>query len=258
MKHKQLIQKVLVSFAFVLVLFALGACQPLDEPQEETAEVQATEEPTAPVGGQEAPDEVEADEAANASSSEIPMTGDIEMEQIASATEFFTLEVPVGWSTEEVLPGANFEIANSEQALVRYRNGQAIESGDFILNIGFLPYRLLQTNELRSLDFQFDAPVDIFFQSIMPMFRTADDLVVSEPQLVSLNDKREAGLITVSEEGQEGAVLLFAAGDSVIALVSSVAFPGEMDQFQAIVDSVAVEVEFSGDQDALYGVLLGG
>ncbi len=257
MKHKHFMQKVFVLFALISVLFTLVACQPLDEQQKETVEVQTTEETTASDGGQEAPDEVEADESADASS-EIPMTGDTEMGEFVSITEFFTLQVPEGWSTEEVLPGANFVMANSEEALVRYRDGRAIESGDFIVNIGFLPYRLLQTNELRSLDFQFDAPPDIFFQSLMTMFRTADDLVISEPQLVSLNDKREAGLMIVSEEGKEGAVLMLSAGDNVIALVSSVAFPGEMDQFQAIAESVAAELEFNGNQDALYGVLLGG
>jgi hypothetical protein len=257
MKHKHFMQKVFVFFALVLVLFALGACQPLDEQPEETAEVQRKEETTEPDEGQEAPDEVEADEVADASV-EIPMTGDTEMEQIVSVTEFFTLQVPVGWSTKEVLPGANFVMANSEQALERYRSGRAIETGDFVVNVGFLPYRLLQTNELRSLDFQYDAPLDVFFQSLMPMFRITDDLVISEPQLVSLNGEREASLMTVSEAGQEGTVLMISAGDSVIALVSSVAFPGEMDQFQAIAESVAAEVEFSGNQDALYGVLLGG
>jgi hypothetical protein len=257
MKNKHFMQKVFVLFAFISVLFTLAACQPLDEQQGDTMEVQATEETTAPDGGQEDLGEVEANESTEASS-EIPMTGDPEMEQFVSVTEFFTLQVPVGWSTEEVLAGANFVMANSEQALKRHRSGEAIEAGDFVVNIGFLPYRLFQTNELRSLDFQYDAPPDVFFQSLMPMFRTTDELVISEPQLVSLNDEREASLMTVSEAGQEGAVLMISAGDSVIALVSSVAFPGELSQFQAIAESVAAEVEFSGNQDALYGVLLGG
>jgi hypothetical protein len=240
------------ALAIMLTLFALAACQPLDQQQEETTVV-----PTASVEAQETPGEV-ATEGVPDSSSGIPITGDIEMEQIVSVTEFFSLQVPEGWSSEEVIPGANFVMANSEQALERYRAGKVIETGDFVLNIGFLPYRLLQTNELRSLDFQFDAPADIFFQSLIPMFRTADTLAPSEPQLVTLNNKREAGLLKISERGREGAILMIFAGDSVIALVSSVAYPGEMDQFQGIADSIAAEVEFSGDQDALYGIRLGG
>jgi hypothetical protein len=81
---------------------------------------------------------------------------------------------------------------------------------------------------------------------------------MGEAELVSLSDERDAGLLKVSDEGREGVVMMFTAGDSVIALVSTVVFPGEMGQLQEIAFSIAAEVVFSGAQDALYGALLGG
>jgi hypothetical protein len=180
------------------------------------------------------------------------------MEEFISMTEFFSVKVPAGWSTEEAFPGGAFLMANSEAALERHKSGSAVESGDLVLNIGFLPYRFLETNELGSLDFQFEAPPDVFLHSLLPLFHISGDAVMGEAELVSLSDERDAGLLKVSDEGREGVVMMFAAGDSVIALVSTVVFPGEMGQLQEIAFSIAAEVVFSGAQDALYGALLGG
>lgn len=183
---------------------------------------------------------------------------DEDMQEFVSTTEFFRVRVPSGWSTEERVPGSAVVMANSEPALDRYTSGSAVEPGDLVINVGFLPYRLLQSNELRSLDFQYEAPPDVFLQSLLPMFRTDEDLVIGDAELISLNDERDAGMLTVSGEGREGMILMFAAGDGVIALVSTVASPGEMGAFQDISYAVAATVAFSGANDALYGALLGG
>jgi hypothetical protein len=229
----------------------LTACQYFERLEEEestmeTEEIQPTPSPIASEPTAEEPTE------------EVPTRAATELEEFVSATEFFSVKVPAGWSKDEVFPGAALVMANSEAALERYESGSAVESGDLVLNIGFLPYRLLETNELRSLNFQFDGSPDVFLQSLLPMFHIDDDLVIGDPELVSLSDERDAGLMTVSTEGREGMVLMFIAGDRVIAMVSTVAFPGEMDQFQEIAFSVAAEVAFSGAQDALYGALLRG
>lgn len=149
-------------------------------------------------------------------------------------------------------------MANSEAALGRFHNGNAIESGDLVLNIGFLPYQLFRQREVVPLGIQFDATPDIFLQSLLPMFRFADTTAVSEPELVALSDARDAALLSVADAGREGLVLMFIAGDEVVAFVSAVGFPGELDAFQDITYAVAAEAVFSGAQEALYGTLLGG
>jgi hypothetical protein len=181
-----------------------------------------------------------------------------EMEEFISMTEFFSVKVPAGWSTEEAFPGGAFLMANSEAALERHKSGSAVESGDLVLNIGFLPYRFLETNELGSLNIQFEATPDVFLQSILPIFHVTSDAAISDAELVSLSDERDAGMLTVLDDKRDGMILMFVAGDGVIAVVSAVGFLGEMSELEEITYAVAADVVFSGDQDALYGALLGG
>ena len=183
---------------------------------------------------------------------------EVQVQEFTSITEFFRLSVPAGWSGVELVPGGAYLMANSEGALERYQGGTEVEPGDLVVNVGFIPYRLLETNELRALNFQFDASPDVFFRSLMPMFEMDESVALSEPVLVSLGSGLEAGLVTASSREQEGLVMMFSAGEKVIALVSSLAYTGEMEAFEKTVYSLADEVEFFGEQDALYGALLGG
>ncbi|HCB48489.1 MAG: hypothetical protein AMJ56_21420 [Anaerolineae bacterium SG8_19] len=269
MRSKELLQRVLALAVLVVTLFALAACQKAEQIDEAAstleAELQMTAQPepsaTAPEAPAEEPTEVPTEEAMSdvePTPTEAPAIATTDMEEYVSTTEFFSLKVPAGWSSEETLPGAAFVVANSEEALARYQDDSTVEPGDFVMNVGFIPYRLLQTNELRNLNFAYDAPPDVFLQSLLPMFRTMGEAVMSDIELVSLSEETEAGRLTVSDAGREGMVLMFAAGDSVIALVSTVGFPGEMDEYQDMAYAVASEVAFSGEQDALYGTLLGG
>jgi hypothetical protein len=180
------------------------------------------------------------------------------MQEFVSVTEFFSLKIPAGWSTEEAFPGGAFLMANSEAALDRYNNGGAVESGDIVLNVGFLPFVLLQRGELRHLDIQFEATPDVFLQSLLPMFHVTSDAAISDAELVSLSDERDAGMLTVLDDKRDGMILMFVAGDGVIAVVSTVGFLGEMSELREITYAVAADVVFSGAQDALYGALLGG
>jgi hypothetical protein len=82
--------------------------------------------------------------------------------------------------------------------------------------------------------------------------------VLSDVELVSLSGAQEAGKLAVSDAQREGMVLMFPAGDSVISLVSTVNFPGEADAYQDTAYAIAAGVVFNGEQDALYGTLLGG
>jgi hypothetical protein len=186
------------------------------------------------------------------------LVGAVLSNEFSSATDQFSLRYPAGWSTAELVPAADLVLANSEAALERYRNGSAIESGDLVVNIGFLPFVLLQRPELKPLEIQLEAAPDVLLQSLLPMFRIGDNVILGDTELVALGDGREAGMLTVSDEGREGMILVFVAGDGVVAFVSAAGFPGELSEFQEIAYAIAADVTFSGTQDALYAALLGG
>jgi hypothetical protein len=261
MRSKWLSHNVLVHLALIPALLALAACQYFEQQVAEEAEALATKQSASTTGVQESPDEDLVEGEVSDTSSEIPMTGVTEMEEIVSATEFFTVKIPAGWSRQEVVPGADFVLGNSEAALERYNTRGDIESGDYVLNVGFLPLALLQERDLSHLGFQFDASPEVFLQSLLPLFRSGDLPAgdnAGEAVLVSLSDEREAGMLTLSDEGREGLILVFTAGDGVLAFVSAVGYPGETGSLQEIAYAVAAEVVFSGTQDALYGALYGG
>lgn len=181
--------------------------------------------------------------------------------EFVSTTKLFSLYVPTGWSTQEVIPGADLIMATSEAALEHYRSERALESGDLVLNVGFLPLALLQEKELSHLGIQFDSPPDEFLQSLLPMFAVGDKParnVAGEAKLVSLGDGREAGMLAFSEEGREGSILVFSAGKDVFAFISAAAYPSELSEFQEIIYAVAAGVAYNGSQDALYQKLNGG
>lgn len=180
--------------------------------------------------------------------------------EFVSSTDLFNLYVPTGWSTKEVIPGADLVMANSDAALGRFAKNGAIESGDIVLNVGFLPLALLQEKELSHLGFQFEASPDVFLQSLLPMFHVGDKPAGSaagDVTLVSLGDGREAGMLTLSEERRQGSILVFAAGKDVFAFISATTFPGGMGEFQEITYAVAAGVAYSGSQEALYQKLYG-
>lgn len=262
MRSKQYLNKVIVMAVIVTAVFALATCQKKNQVEEATPtlepEVQTTMEPETMA---EEPTVAQAEEPQSdteAAPPEVPAITTADMVEYVSVTEFFTVKVPAGWSSEETLSGGAFIMANSEAALERYRNDSPADSGDFVLNIGFLPYELFQQREVKHLDIQFEATPDIFLQSLLPMFNTTGDAILSDIELVSINDERDAGMLTVSDEGREGLILMFVAGDGVVAFVSTSGFLGEMAEFQEIAYAVVSEVTFSGAHEALYGRLLGG
>jgi hypothetical protein len=220
MKKKRFLYKVILNITLVIVLFILAACSGKGQ----------AKEPNFPSA------------------------------EFVSSTELFSLYVPTGWSMEEVIPGANLVMANSETALAHYHNGNALESGELVLIVGFLPLALLQEKELSHLGIQVEAPPDAFLQSLLPMFLLGDQPakeVAREADLVSLNDGRDAGMLSLTEDGREGLILVFTAGKDVFAFFSATTYPGGMNEFQEITYAVAAGVTYSGSQDALYSKLYG-
>lgn len=248
MESRLFLHKVLLLVVIVTALFTLTACKKEAQKEEEVKE--AVLQPSSTPVPLETPAKEPTQEANYVSTTEY-----------FSATDLFSLKVPDGWSSEEILPGADFVMANSESALERYTGGRAVQSGDVVLNVGFLPLALLRENQLKHLGFQFEASPEVFLQSLLPMFRIGDEPagnVAGKATLVSLSDEREAGMLTLSDEGREGMVLMFEAGDGVLAFVSVEAYPGELAEFQALAHALAAEVIYSGAQEALYAALYGG
>ena len=180
--------------------------------------------------------------------------------EFVSSTELFSLYVPTGWSVEEVIPGADLVMANSEAALEHYRSESALESGDLVLNIGFLPLALFQEQALAHLDIQIEASPEVFLQSILPMFlvegKPAGD-VAGEAVSVSLGDGREAGMLIFSKEGRDGLILVSKAGKDVFAFVSVTTYPGGMVEFQETAYQVAAGITYNGSGSDLYSKLNG-
>lgn len=222
--------------------------QPESLPEEKPAPTdEAMEEPTQQV-----------DPTVQTTPDELPVTTASDVEEFVSVTEFFSVKIPNGWSSEETFPGGALIMANSDVALDRYQDGSAVEPGDFVLNIGFLPFALFKQREVVPLGIQVEATPDVFLRSLLPLFKIEGEAVLSNVELVSTNGERDAGMLTVSDEGREGIILLLVAGDGVVALISTVSYPGEMAEFQDIVYTIASEATFRGAQDVLYGTFLGG
>jgi len=220
MKRKRFLYKMFWVFALVAVLFILMAC---------TGKEQANEP-------------------------------DFPSAKFVSSTELFSLYVPTGWSMEEVIPGADFVMANSEAALEHYRSESALESGDLVLNIGFLPLALFQEQALAHLNIQTEASPVVFLQSILPMFLVDGEPagnVAGQAILVPLGDGRDAGMLTFSKEGRDGLILVFKTGKDVFAFVSVVTYPGGMVDFQETVYEVAAGITYEGSGSDLYSKLNG-
>lgn len=265
MKNRKILHKAHVLLALVIAFLALAACQSEDQLKETEltleAEARAALQPTSKPVPTETPTQEpteEPEEVIVPTPLPVPTTATNDMDEFVSVTEFFSLKVPAGWGSEETFPGGAFVMANSEAALERYKNDGAVSSGDFVLNVGFLPYDLFEQREVKPLGIQFEATPDVFLQSLLPMFNIKEDAVLSDVNLVSVSDERDAGMLAVSEEGREGMILMFEAGDGVVAFVSTVGFPGETADFQEVAYAVAAGVTFGGAHEALYGQLLRG
>ena len=181
--------------------------------------------------------------------------------EFISTADLFSLKVPPDWSAVEVVPGADVAMANSEAALDRYLNHQAVQANDLVLNLVFLPLALFQENQLAHLGFQLEASPELFLQSLLPMFRLGDQpaaQTAGEATLISLANGQMAGRLTFSQENRAGLLLVFEVEDGVFAFVSALGSPETMPKLEDFTYTVAAEIKFQGTQQALYNALYGG
>jgi len=136
MESKLFFKKVFLLVVIVAALFTLTACKKEAQKEDEATEaiVQPSSTPVPPETSVKEPTQE---------------ANDVSTTEYISTTNLFSLKVPDGWYSEEVLPGAGFVMANSEAALEHYKGGTALQSGDFVLNIGFLPLALLKENQFH-------------------------------------------------------------------------------------------------------------
>ena len=220
MKSQIFLQRLFVIFSLLALLFSLSACGKKDQGREPS----------------------------------FPVT------EYVSSTELFKLYIPTGWKAQEVIPGADIIMANSDTALENYQSGNALESGELVLNVGFLPLALFQEQALAHLDIQIEASPEIFLQSILPMFlvegEPAGD-VAGEAVSVSLGDGREAGMLIFSKESRDGLILVSKAGKDVFAFFSVTTYPGGLVEFQETAYQVAAGITYNGSGSDLYSKLNG-
>jgi len=169
--------------------------------------------------------------------------------EFSSATGQFSLRQPAGWVIEEDEKGLGLVMANSEAALTRFKTGQ-VESGEFVLNIGFIPAAWFERNGI-----ELGTTPDVFLQSIMPLLRPSEDNVespaVSDSELVSLSDGIEAGLLTISDDKREGRLIVFEATDRVFVFITASGYPGEVEDFQEMALAIAANIEYTGSAEDL-------
>jgi hypothetical protein len=272
MRGKRFLNSTRALLVLMAMLFLVTACQSEERIQKTEPTLGVEVQPTAQPNPSQIKPLVTVEEPAIDPSEELSGGSDsapsakltttkTQLEEYVSVTELFNLKVPTGWSMQEAVPGGDLVMANSDAALERFRSGSALVSGDFALNVGFLPLALLQEKEFSHLGLKFEASPEVLLESLLPMFRVGDipaKDVLGKPELVSVRDDRDAGLLTISDKKHEGLILVFAAGDNVLAFVSSSGYPGKSRELRDITYMIAAQVEFSGAQDALYGALYGG
>lgn len=254
MRSKWFPQKLFIIFILIAALSTLVGCSKLKQIEEAASTLDAKGEAMLHPTPTPVPPEPEIEKPAEEPNYVIST-------EYVSATEFFSVKAPNRWSIEEDLPGADLIMANSEAALDRFRSGSSVESGDFVVKIGFLPLALLEEKDLAHLGFQFGSSPEVFLTSLLPLFRINDEPagnVVGEATLVAVSDGRDAGMLALLDAEREGMILMFEAGDGVIAFISTAAYPGEMSKYLQLTYAIAAEVAFKASQDTLYKALYGG
>lgn len=180
--------------------------------------------------------------------------------EFSSTTDQISLRHPVDWVVVEDREGNVLVMANSKEAIERFNAGET-EPGDIAMNIGFIPAAFFERGEFADLDIQLGTTPDVFLHSIMPMVRLTEDYkegaVLSDSELVSLSNEVEAGLLTISNEEREGMFIVFEATESVIAFVSAVGYPSEVDGFQETAFAIAANIEYTGSAENLMTAFFG-
>ena len=183
------------------------------------------------------------------------LAGELSTEYQSSDSQL-RLTYPTAWRIDETFSGAALVLANTTEAMERYSAGQSPAPGDFVVNVGLLPFALLQQRELRRYDVQLEASPDVFLESVLPIFHTTGNSTLGAVELVALDAEHSAGQVSLTANDREGWVLAAPAGERVAALISTVAYPGEMESFAEVAYRIAASIIFEGDGDALYGTLL--
>ena len=183
-----------------------------------------------------------------------------DMTMVKSSSGHVRIMVPPGWVIEEDADGVRLVLANAEAALTTFKEGELPKPGEVVITIGFIPAALFAEKDFSHVGIQLEASPDLFLQSIMPMLRItgAETADVSGSELVPLSGEREAGLATIATLQREGSLLVFEAAEGVMAFVSTVAYPGELPDLQAITFAVASSLDYTGSADALTAAFYGG
>lgn len=166
-----------------------------------------------------------------------------------------TIMYPAEWvSTEMVFPGLPtfYVVANSEAALENTLN-EIPAAGDLSVWITLFPESRLLEDGLAE-----EASPDELIQHVFYDFFGAGaeveetNAVVSEPQVVAIDDSRDAGVITFIADPGDGYNIAYEVADGVIIYGFSLVASGELTEAaQEQILTILSSVEFSGTAEDL-------
>jgi hypothetical protein len=163
-------------------------------------------------------------------------------------TDLFSVTYPAGWTAIEHQDGSGVILANSDVGLDRYRQGARLASGDQALNISLTPAELFQALQIPIEPSAFAGELS---EALLAKLGEINGAQAGAPQIVALEDGRQAALRKAVNDRAEGAVILFELAESIIALNTVASSPGEYKEVEATALAILSSLTFSGTAGAL-------
>jgi len=186
-----------------------------------------------------------------------------------SENGLFSFTYPAEWvvqETEDFPYGAT--VADSEETMEEMQNEDAetqADPGQVGATIGLLPVEFLTSlgfemeEEMsfedvaeKLLEFLTDGEEGDDSEADMEATAEPGDVTLSEMELVEFESGAVAAIAEYTEEGSEGAIVVFMPADGVVGLLYLATAPGELtDELHATVLAIVESFEFTGTADDL-------
>jgi hypothetical protein len=164
------------------------------------------------------------------------------------ATDLLSGTCPARWTAIEHKDGSGVILASSESSLDRYGQGASFESGDQALNISLAPAELFQTLQIA---IEPSASAGELSEALLTKLGEIDGTEAGAPEIVAFEDGREVAIRRAANDRTEGAVILFAISDRVIALNTVLCHLGEYGAAEATALAILSSLTFGGTAEAL-------
>jgi hypothetical protein len=163
-------------------------------------------------------------------------------------TDLFSVTYPAGWTAIEHQDGSGAILANSDVGLDRYRQGARFASRDQALHISLTPAELFQA---LLMPIEPGASAEQLSEALLANLGEMNGAEAGAPQIVALENGRQAALRKAANDCAEGAVILFELAEGIIALNTVAASPGEYKEAEATALAILSSLTFIGTAGAL-------